>query len=70
MVSLSPWTKKSGRCREVAVIAEVRLYIKTGYNGNPQQAIVLVFLVTVSMQRAVYIFSPVSEKVPRALKFD
>ena len=43
---------------------------ETGYNGNPQQAIVLVFLVTVSMQRAVYIFSLVSEKVPRALKFD
>ena len=25
---LSGWTKKSGRCREVAVIAEVRLYIE------------------------------------------
>ena len=35
-----------------------------------QQSIVLVFLVTVSMQRAVYIFSLVSEKVPPALKFD
>ena len=28
MVSLSPWTKKSGGCREVAVIAEVLLYIE------------------------------------------
>ena len=54
MVSLSPWTKKSGGCREVAVIAEVR--DETGYNGNLQQAIVLVFLVTVSMQSAVYIY--------------
>ena len=34
------------------------------------QAIILVFLVTVSMQRAVYIFSLVSEKVPPPLKFD
>ena len=31
---------------------------ETGYNGNLQQAIVLVFLVTLSMQRAVYIYFP------------
>ena len=35
-----------------------------------QQSIVLVFLVTVLMQRAVYIFSLVFEKVTPALKFD
>ena len=58
MVSLFPWTKKSGRCREVAA----RLYgcilkhDETGYNENLQQAIFLVFLVTVSMQRAAYNF--------------
>ena len=74
MVSLSPWTKKSGRCREVAVIAEVRLYIKAWRNRlqwKPATGDYFSFPSHfIDATRCKYIFSLVSEKVPRALKFD
>ena len=74
MVSLSPWTKKSGGCREVAVIAEVRLYIKAWRNRLQRKPATGDYFSFpshfIDATRCIYIFSLVSEKVPRALKFD
>ena len=73
MVSLSPWTKKSGGCREVAVIAEVRLYIKAWRNRLQwKPATVVCFSFPshcIDATRCIYIF-PCFWKSTPPLKFD